>query len=170
MSVQAFICSSCGHRFEPEEATPQRCPKCLRQSGLQPEVLASSTAASGGVSEPSSAMRAITLVLVILAAGTAIWYFTRPAPSMTAKPEAPGTVGGTPVVRAADISAIPAPWNARLDASSSELKSAASSWPAAPAELVAKIASTVPVRDAEMDFEPGAPHACLLYTSDAADE
>jgi|GEM_PF-1514580 len=168
MSAQAYLCTSCGHRFSLEPGEQQRCPKCLRQSGLAPDSSAEAAGApaagapkaapdSGG---GGSSMTMVAAVLVVAAIGAAVWYFTRgPADASPPAEAAAGaaTTGGNKAA-GADVSTVPPPWNSRLDASTTGLKSAASKWPKDAAALVAEIAKAVPQRTADMDFEVGAPH------------
>ena len=33
-SMTTYLCANCGHRFQHEGEKPERCPSCLRTSGL----------------------------------------------------------------------------------------------------------------------------------------
>ncbi len=162
MSAQAYLCTSCSHRFTLETSEQLRCPKCLRQSGLAPD--ASESAA--GRSNPSGAAQSdagrspaalVAVVLLAAVAATAGWYFMRD-PGLPGSAVADPGSRGSGEAKALDVGAVPEPWADRLDGASPELEAAASSWAKDPAALVSEVARRVPKRSADMDFEASAPN------------
>jgi predicted Zn-dependent protease len=71
MAPRAHICLLCGHTFE-SETTPERCPQCLRTSGLQ--AAGDAVTGSGGVRR--SLVPFVSAAVALLAiAGAVVGYF-----------------------------------------------------------------------------------------------